>query len=87
MIGIVNALPVQLVVEIPFQVLKISRNERLMVAVRHHHSGVELFEVFGQAVGWQIFEHLGVKLQHIPSRRGAWMPVKSGPGLVGLAFG
>jgi hypothetical protein len=41
------------------------------MAVRHHHSGVELFEVFGQAVGGQIFEHLGVKLQHIPSRRGA----------------
>jgi hypothetical protein len=47
---------------------------------------MELFEVFRQTVGRQIFQHLGVELQHIPSRRDAWRPLKSGPGHVGLAF-
>src|SRR2546430_7722518 len=74
MIGIVNALTVQLVVEIPFQVFDIAGNERFVTAVRHRHSGMELFEVFRQTVGRQIFQHLGVELQHIPSRRDAWRP-------------
>jgi hypothetical protein len=47
---------------------------------------MELFEMFRQTVGRQIFQHLGVERQHIPSRRDAWMPLKSGPGQVGLAF-
>jgi hypothetical protein len=57
---------------------------------------MELFEMVRQTISRQIFQHLGVELQHIPSRRDAWMPfpsrrdawmpLKSGSGHVGLAF-
>jgi hypothetical protein len=77
-IGIVDALAVQFIVEIPFQVLDVSGNQRFVVAVRHDHSGMELLEMFRQAVGRQIFQHLGVELEHVSSRRGAWMSLKSG---------
>jgi hypothetical protein len=56
---------------------RVAGNERFVAAVRHGHSGMELLEVFRQPVRGQIFQHLGVELQHIPSRRDAWMALKS----------